>query len=419
MPGPATKLGSLTAHGGTVIGPGCPTVLIEKVPAIRVGPDTHICPMVTPGTPPIPHGGMTNIGPGVPNVLIGGLPASTMGDMFLCIGPPAPVVMGATTVLIGTGGAGAGGGGGGGAGSAATANALKAGTVQPVKGTETFPIDVQATMLDIQQSVTPEKMESLIKQIADGYEAAGGVPKEEEKPAFTIADAVQVLEKVERNEGFEAARFFSSHLSFTALSELAMAFTKGEDTNSDNDPNIMPTRFMILYGADDTKLQQIDDHPDLVEGEKHKNNVEFLRKSLIAAGYDIAETGPYDDQMYFAHLQYQGDEMQGISFEGVEEMEDCQTTTSEVGKETFCVSFNIDPKHPDYQDDVFTLYSNDTDRKYSQKKTVRDDAKPGNNKLELEFTGLRADLSYTLEHDPGASGKVEVLFRNRPFGEWV
>ena len=39
MAGPATKFGSLTGHGGTVIGPGCLTVLINKVPAIRIGAD--------------------------------------------------------------------------------------------------------------------------------------------------------------------------------------------------------------------------------------------------------------------------------------------------------------------------------------------------------------------------------------------
>ena len=111
MAGPATKIGSLTGHGGTVIGPGCQTVLIENTPAIRIGVDKQVCPMVTPGTPPVPHIGMNNIGPGVPNVIIGGVPASTVGDIFLCAGaPPAPVIMGAATVFIGTKGPdGAGG----------------------------------------------------------------------------------------------------------------------------------------------------------------------------------------------------------------------------------------------------------------------------------------------------------------------
>ena len=117
MPGPAAKLGSMTAHGGSVVGPGCPTVLINKMPAIRMGPDMHLCPMVTPGTPPIPHVGMTCVGPGVPTVLIGKMPAATIGDQFLCVGPPAPIITGAFDVIIGTGGGGGSGGGGGGGGA--------------------------------------------------------------------------------------------------------------------------------------------------------------------------------------------------------------------------------------------------------------------------------------------------------------
>lgn len=69
-------------------------------PAARIT-DMHVCPMVTPGLPPIPHVGGPIIGPGVPNVLIGGLPAAVVGDMCTCVGPPAPIVMGSPTVLIG------------------------------------------------------------------------------------------------------------------------------------------------------------------------------------------------------------------------------------------------------------------------------------------------------------------------------
>src|SRR5690242_15832021 len=43
-------------------------------PAARLG-DLHTCPMVTPGTPPIPHVGGPISGPCQPNVLIGGQPA--------------------------------------------------------------------------------------------------------------------------------------------------------------------------------------------------------------------------------------------------------------------------------------------------------------------------------------------------------
>ncbi len=69
-------------------------------PAARIG-DMHMCPMVTPGTPPIPHVGGPITGPGAPTVLIGGMPAAVMGDMCVCTGPPDSIVLGSTGVFIG------------------------------------------------------------------------------------------------------------------------------------------------------------------------------------------------------------------------------------------------------------------------------------------------------------------------------
>lgn len=61
----------------------------------------HVCPMVTPGTPPIPHVGGPITGPGAPTVLIGGMPAAVMGDMCTCVGPPDTITLGSVGVLIG------------------------------------------------------------------------------------------------------------------------------------------------------------------------------------------------------------------------------------------------------------------------------------------------------------------------------
>jgi uncharacterized Zn-binding protein involved in type VI secretion len=62
--------------------------------------DMHVCPMVTPGVPPIPHVGGPITGPGAPTVLIGGLPAAKVGDLAVCVGPPDSIVAGSSTVLI-------------------------------------------------------------------------------------------------------------------------------------------------------------------------------------------------------------------------------------------------------------------------------------------------------------------------------
>ena len=110
MPGPAARIGDMTAHGGAIMPPGVPTVLIGGTPAATIS-SMHVCPMVTG---PVPHVGGPVLPPGVPTVLIGGLPAATVGDMAICVGPPDVIVPpGCPTVMIGTGGGGSGGGGGG------------------------------------------------------------------------------------------------------------------------------------------------------------------------------------------------------------------------------------------------------------------------------------------------------------------
>jgi uncharacterized Zn-binding protein involved in type VI secretion len=98
MSKPAARQGDPSAHGG-VITVGFPQVLIGGQPAARMG-DMHTCPMVTPGTPPVPHVG----GPiltGSATVLIGGQPAARMGDSAACTGPPDSIAAGCPTVLIG------------------------------------------------------------------------------------------------------------------------------------------------------------------------------------------------------------------------------------------------------------------------------------------------------------------------------
>lgn len=67
--------------------------------AARIG-DMHVCPMATPGVPPIPHVG----GPvmqGCPTVMTGFMPQARVGDMCVCVGPPDVIVKGSMTVMVG------------------------------------------------------------------------------------------------------------------------------------------------------------------------------------------------------------------------------------------------------------------------------------------------------------------------------
>ncbi len=98
MSKPAARMGDPTAHGGVIVA-GYPQVLIGGQPAARLG-DMHTCPMVTPGTPPVPHvGGPITLGSAT--VLIGNQPAARVGDMATCTGPPDTIASGCPTVLIG------------------------------------------------------------------------------------------------------------------------------------------------------------------------------------------------------------------------------------------------------------------------------------------------------------------------------
>ena len=97
MPAPAARVGDMTAHGGVIIPPGCPTVLIGGQPAARIG-DMHTCPMVT-GVVPHVGGPITT---GSATVLIGNQPAARVGDVATCTGPPDTIIPpGCPTVIIG------------------------------------------------------------------------------------------------------------------------------------------------------------------------------------------------------------------------------------------------------------------------------------------------------------------------------
>lgn len=67
-------------------------------PASRVS-DMHVCPMVTPGTPPVPHVGGPILPPCSPTVITSGMPQSKITDMAVCVGPPDTIIEGAVTVL--------------------------------------------------------------------------------------------------------------------------------------------------------------------------------------------------------------------------------------------------------------------------------------------------------------------------------
>jgi uncharacterized Zn-binding protein involved in type VI secretion len=89
----AARVGDVTNHGGTIVGPGMPTVLIGNMPAAVVG-DAHVCAL-----PPVGHQPTASVFPtGSTTVLICGVPALRTVDACLC---GAMSAVGAPTVEIG------------------------------------------------------------------------------------------------------------------------------------------------------------------------------------------------------------------------------------------------------------------------------------------------------------------------------
>ncbi len=88
----AACVGDISNHGGTIVGPGVPTVMIGGKPAAVVG-DLHVCPIPPPGhvptVSPFPMGSST--------VMISGRPALRVGDTCLC---GASAAVGSPTVMI-------------------------------------------------------------------------------------------------------------------------------------------------------------------------------------------------------------------------------------------------------------------------------------------------------------------------------
>ncbi len=88
-------------------------------------------------------------------------------------------------------------------------------------------------------------------------------------------------------------------------------------------------------------------------------------------------------------------------------------------KSTVRFRFEIDPEDEDTKDDTFTLFSTDEDHSYEQSRTIKDDKIGGDAFIDLEFTGLREGLSYSLKADPGAQGKTYFVFEKVSYTELI
>lgn len=98
MKKPVARLGDFTSHGGKIVIPGSLNVFVNKRP-IATMKSAHLCPKITPGSPPIPHVGGIAI-KGNLKVLANKTPIICFGDYFSCIGPPAKVIQASKNVIL-------------------------------------------------------------------------------------------------------------------------------------------------------------------------------------------------------------------------------------------------------------------------------------------------------------------------------
>ncbi|HEX8243060.1 MAG TPA: PAAR domain-containing protein [Longimicrobium sp.] len=88
----AARVGDVTSHGGTIVGPGAATVLIGGMPAAVAG-DTHVCAL-----PPQGHQPTASVFPsGSTAVLAGGMPLLRTTDACIC---GAMAAVGEPTVIV-------------------------------------------------------------------------------------------------------------------------------------------------------------------------------------------------------------------------------------------------------------------------------------------------------------------------------
>jgi uncharacterized Zn-binding protein involved in type VI secretion len=89
----AARVADVTNHGGTIMGPGCATVMIGGMPGAVAG-DSHIC-VIPPNTGHITSSAFP-MGSGT--VMLGGKPAVRITDSCIC---GAMSAVGCPTVMIG------------------------------------------------------------------------------------------------------------------------------------------------------------------------------------------------------------------------------------------------------------------------------------------------------------------------------
>jgi len=99
-----------------------------------------------------------------------------------------------------------------------------------------------------------------------------------------------------------------------------------------------------------------------------------------------------------------------LEFEGVVRSKASVKCEIPLNASQFKIRLHINPASPETSDDMYVLFSTDEQQTYYQTKTVKDDKMPGDDYLDLVFTGIEDRLKYTLVVDPGQEGDPYHVF---------
>lgn len=112
-------------------------------------------------------------------------------------------------------------------------------------------------------------------------------------PRLTVKRLADKLVEIEKNKGYEVARLGVESLDYVKICHLCL------EKHPDDDPHLMPSRFMILYGATDEGLKKkgnLDKFPYEQDSEKpHEMSVEGLSRLLGIMGWNQATWMTDDD----------------------------------------------------------------------------------------------------------------------------
>lgn len=88
--------------------------------------------------------------------------------------------------------------------------------------------------------------------------------------------------------------------------------------------------------------------------------------------------------------------------------------------ETIQIELEIDPRDASSYDDKYILFSTDRARTYQKTRTVKDDKIDGDNKITLEYDGVKKDLNYSLIIHLGANDEpFYALFENMSYHDLI